>query len=124
MILLAGFFMAVFALVAALMLYETHVESIIFSKNNGWVLLRRYRILSFWAKESLFRLEEIVRVHAAKRGFVGRDVDQSAYCLVLTIRGAKGGINKGDVIMKILETKNHQKIIKHVRSDSMLTVCS
>ena len=74
-ILLAGFFMAVFALVSALMLYETHVESVSFSKNNGWVLLRRYRILSWWAKESLFRLEDVKRVHAAKRGYVSRDTD-------------------------------------------------
>lgn len=67
--------MAVFALVAALMLYETHVETVTFNKEDGWVLLRRYRILSCWAKESLFRLEDIVRVHAAKRGFVGRNID-------------------------------------------------
>ena len=74
-ILLAGFFMLVFALVSALMMYETHVESVNFSMHDGWMLLRRYRIFSCWAKESLFRLEDIARVHAAKRGFVGRDVD-------------------------------------------------
>jgi len=74
-ILLAGFFMIIFCLVSALMMYETHVESVDFSMHNGWMLIRRYRILSCWGKESLFRLEDIARVHAAKRGFVGRGVD-------------------------------------------------
>ena len=72
---LAGFFMLVFALVSSLMIYETHVESITFDKKTKWVFLRRYRILSCYAKESLFKLEDIVRVHAAKRGFVSKDVD-------------------------------------------------
>ncbi len=72
---LAGFFMLVFALVSALMMYETYVESVSFNRFGGFILLRRYRILSCWAKESLFRLKDIARVHAAKRGFVGRDVD-------------------------------------------------
>jgi len=60
------------------------------------------------------KLGNIVRVHAAKRGYVGKDVDQSGYCLVLTIR--KVSIHPvGDVKLKILETKNYKKIIKQVR---------
>ncbi len=42
-------------------------------------------------------------------------------CLVLTIRVDKSGLPKGDVIVKILETKNHQKIIKQVRNKFELT---
>ena len=40
---------------------------------------------------------------------------------MLTIRGANSESNKGDVVIKILETKNHQKIIKQVRRNDLLT---
>jgi len=57
------------------MFYETHVESVNFSSESGFLLLRRYRLISLWAKESIFPLDEVVRVHAAKRGMKNTDID-------------------------------------------------
>jgi hypothetical protein len=111
--------MAVFALLSALMLYETHVESVTFYKmpedeeEKGYVSVRRYRIISCFAKQSWYPLKNIVRVHAVKRGFIGKDADQSSYALVVTFRSGNGK-KDGDTKLKILETKRQQKIIKEV----------
>ena len=74
-ILLALFFMAVFAVVSAISFYESHIEKVEFNQRNGHLWLERYRILSIFSKQTALSLEHIVRVHAAKIGYVGKDND-------------------------------------------------
>ena len=98
--------MAVFALISVLMIYESHVESVRFSRKENYMYMRRYRLISCWTKVTCLKLSNIVRVHAAKTGYVGKDVDQSCFCLVITYRNPTSK-KEGDVKIKILETKRH-----------------
>ena len=67
--------MAVFAVVSAISFYESHIEIVEFNQRYNYIKLRRFRILSIFPKETMLSLDNVVRVHAAKIGYVDKDND-------------------------------------------------
>ena len=112
-ILLAAFFIAIFAISSAILFYICHGESVDLDKRKNLVFIRRYRFISFFSKMTVLELNKIIRVHAIKTGYVSDREDRSTYQLVLTYRN-NSSKNKGDGRLKILETKNYKKILKQV----------
>jgi hypothetical protein len=67
--------MLVFGLLACLIAYESHVESVEFNRGSDYVFVRRYRIISCNTKTTFLRLSSAIRVHAAKCGLINNGVD-------------------------------------------------
>jgi hypothetical protein len=67
--------MLVFGLLACLIAYESHVESVELNNRADYVYVRRYRIISCNTKTTYLKLSSVIRVHAAKCGLVNNGVD-------------------------------------------------
>lgn len=96
---------------AGLCFWEGRVESVVFDKKRGLVIITRSaRLCSMSSKTTWQRLDHIRQVYAARKGLNKNNMDMTYFVLILRLHN--------DVRIKILETKNAQRCRKEVSRPS------
>lgn len=97
---------------SGLFMFSGKIERVEFNKVTRRLHLEKYKLCQrHLQKPASVRLRDVVEVYAARKGNITYNSDHSYFSLVLTL--------KSGTQLKILQTKNPQRIKKEV-SDSYL----